>query len=491
MEFFEFLKITAMSAVLITLSITTPVTAFAAPVSQINHITFLHTNDTHGFLTPYDTEKLPGIGGAAYRSTLINEIRRMNSDAGSNHHTMLVDAGDVLENNPMSNFFKGRADIEAMNIMGYEALTFGNHDFGFGMDTFLALEKTAGFPVLSANVYDSATGNYLFKPYIVKQFGKLRAAIFTLTSDTLFYNSSKEDLKKIRFEDPDTAYEKILPEMKKNADVVIFLSHLGADLDRKFAAKHPEVALIIGGHSHTFIEKPEKIGNTYIVQAGKFGECLGRVDMTFVDARLSKFEGRLINIADRKVSETVKKYRDILDPQINVKIGEIPANIENMNKFESPTPLFAFVLKNLKEYARADFAMETSASLSGRLNAGPITLRDIYRIMPYNNFVVRIKMKGSEVQKLMDYSASKKKSQSFIQTFGLTYNVESGKATDVKIGGKRVDPDALYLVATDNYMSAGGAEDGILKKIGEDRKEFDTKLIRDVVIENIKNNKAF
>ncbi|HNY12735.1 MAG TPA: bifunctional UDP-sugar hydrolase/5'-nucleotidase [Candidatus Wallbacteria bacterium] len=491
MEFFEFLKITAMSAVLIALSMTTPVTAFAAPVSQINHITFLHTNDTHGFLTPYDTEKLPGIGGAAYRSTLINEIRRMNSDAGSNHHTMLVDAGDVLENNPMSNFFKGRADIEAMNIMGYEALTFGNHDFGFGMDNFLELEKIAKYPVISANILDRKTGKFLFKPYIVKNFGKLRVAIFGLTSHTVFYNSSKEDLDRITFLKPDEAYAKILPEMQEKSDLIIFLSHLGVEEDRVFAKAHQEIAAIIGGHSHTAIEKAEKIGNVIIVQAGKYGEYLGRLDLTVIGKKITRYESRIISVADHSMSEHIKKYKDQLDPQINIKIGDLSKRLDNMSKLEEPTPLFQFVLANLREYASADMAMETAASVGSRLDSGPIYIKDIYRIMPYNNFVVKIKMKGSEIQRLMDYSVSRKKSPFFIQTSGLTLDTAGPNASKIMINGEPLKNDKVYLVATDNYMAGGGAEDGVLNTIGEDRKEFTDKIIRDIIIENFKNRKAF
>ncbi len=491
MEFFEFLKIAAMSAALATLSMMTPAAAFAEPVSQINHITFLHTNDTHGFLIPYDTEKLPGIGGAAYRATLINEIRKMNSEAGSNRHTMLVDAGDVLENNPMSNFFKGRADIEAMNVMGYEAMTFGNHDFGFGMDNFLELEKTAKYPVISANILDRKTGKFLFKPYIIKNFGKLRVAIFGLTSHTVFYNSSKEDLDRITFLKPDEAYSKILPEMQGKSDIIVFLSHLGIEEDRAFAKNHQEISVIIGGHSHTAVEKPERIGGVILTQAGKYGEYLGRLDLTVIGKKVTRYEGRLISVADRQMSEHIKKYKDQLDPQINIKIGDLPKRLDNLSKLEEPTPLFRFVLKNLCEYAKADMAMETAASVGSRLDSGPVCIKDAYRIMPYNNFVVKIKMKGSEIQKIMDYSVSRKKSSFFIQTYGLTLDTAGPKASKIMINGEPLKNDKVYLVATDNYMAGGGAEDGVLNNIGEDRKEFTDKIIRDIIIENFKNNKAF
>jgi len=455
------------------------------------HLTILHTNDTHGFLTSFDTEKAYNAGGAPGRAALINEIRQSNAEAGENRFTLLLDGGDILENNAMSNFFKGEADIEFMNLVKYDAMSFGNHEFGFGMDNFMALAKKASFPVLCANVLDAKTKEYLFKPYIVKEIGGIKIAIFGLTSHTLFYNSSASDLARIEFVDKDAAYARILPEMKEKSDYIIFLSHLGIEEDREFAKKHPEINIIIGSHSHTFLEKPEKIGDIHIFQAGKYGECLGRINLAFKGKKAVSINSRLINISERTSGELVKKYKDLLDPQINVKIGELGATLENMSKYEQKTPLFEFVLKILHDTMKADFSMETAASISGRLEAGPVQLKNIFRIMPYNNFAVIVKMSGSEIKKLMDYSVSKKKTPFFIQTYALTFDEANGAAANIKIKGQALDENKIYSVATDNYMTAGGAEDGIIKNIPAERKEYSDKLIRDLVIEYIKKSGKF
>lgn len=455
------------------------------------HLTILHTNDTHGFLTQFDTEKAYGVGGAAGRASLINEIRQSNAECGDKRYTLLLDGGDVLENNAMSNFFKGEADIEFMNLVKYDAMSFGNHEFGFGMDNFMGLAKKATFPILCANVLDAKTKTHLFTPYMVKEFGGVRIAIFGLTSHTLFYNSAPADLARIEFINKDEAYAKLLPEMKEKSDYIIFLSHLGIEEDREFAKKHPEINMIIGSHSHTFLEQPEKVGDINIYQAGKYGECLGRINIKFDRKKAAAINSRLINISDRAAGELVKKYKDLLDPQINIKIGELGANLENLSKYEMKTPVFEFVLKILCEEAKTDFSMETGASITGRLEAGPIHLKNIYRLMPYNNFVITIKMNGSEIKKLIDYSISKKKTPFFVQTYGLTYEEEGGKAKNIKIKGEAVSDDKFYTVATDNYMSAGGAEDNILKNIPAERKTASEKLIRELVIEYIKKHGKF
>jgi 2',3'-cyclic-nucleotide 2'-phosphodiesterase (5'-nucleotidase family) len=463
---------------------------FAADENGV-HLTILHTNDTHGFLTPFDTMTANSVGGAAGRAALINEIRRSNEEAGPRRHTLLLDAGDILENNAMSNFFKGEADIEFMNLVKYDALSFGNHEFGFGMDNFLALEKKATFPVLCANLLDAKSGEYLFKPYIIKEFDGVRIAIFGLTSHTLFYNSTAADLKRIKFVDKNEAYAKILPEMKEKSDYIIFLSHLGIEEDREFAKAHPELNIIIGSHSHTFLEQPEKVGEIYIFQAGKYGECLGRINLTFKDRKVSSMTSRLINIADRAAGDLVKKYKDQLDPQLDVKLGDLGATLDNLSKYELPTPLFDFVLKILYEHTKADFAMETAASITGRLDAGPIHLRNIFRIMPYNNFVVIIKLSGAEVKKLIDYSISKKKTPFFIQTHGISYEEVNGAARNIKIKGEALNENKIYSAAADNYMAAGGAEDNIIKNLSDDKKVYSDKLIRDLVIDYIKSRGKF
>ncbi len=481
----------AATAALFSLAFACGTHCFAAQDAQPVYLTILHTNDTHGFLTPFDTMNSYSAGGAAGRATLIKEIRRMNEEMEIKRHTLLVDGGDILENNAMSNFFKGEADIEFMNLIKYDAMSFGNHEFGFGMDNFMRLNKKAKFPILCANLLDAKSGDYILKPYIIKEFDGVKIALFGLTSHTLFYNSTASDLKKIKFIDKNEAYLKILPELKKKADYIIFLSHLGIEEDREFARTHTEIDMIIGAHSHTFLEKPEKIGKISIFQAGKYGECLGRIDLSFKDKKARILSSRLINIADRETGELIKKYKDLLDPQIDIKIGELGSPLENLSKYEMPTPLFDFVLKILNDHTKADFSMETAASITGRLDSGPVYLKNIFRIMPYNNFIVTLKMNGAEIKKLINYSISKKKTPFFIQTHGLYYEDKNGRAENIKIKEEPIDDNKIYTIAADNYMAAGGAEDNIIKNLNDDKKIYSDKLVRDIVIEYIKSREKF
>lgn len=468
-----------------------PALCLAEITSPITHVTVLHTGDTHGYVLPFETEVGTSVGGAASRMAFVNEIKTANKENGTNCHTLLLDAGDVLENHFVSNYYKGEADFKVMNMMKYDAMTLGNHEFGFGMDNFLKLEKMAKFPILSANILDRKTGNFLFKPYVIKECGSLKIAIFGLTSHTILYNSEKAVLDRITILKPEEAYSRIYTEMKEKSDFIIFLSHLGIEEDREFAKKHPEIRLIAGSHSHTYMKEPEMAGGTMIIHTGKYGECLGRVNLKFMGKKLYSINGRVIFMPDQEMNKISKQLKNEIDPILNEKLGDCPDTIENTNKFEQQSPLFGFVLKNLKEYAQADMAMETAASLGWRLKKGPVYVHDIYKMMPYNNFVVIIKMKGSEIKALMDFSVSKKTTNTYIQVSGITFDERGKKAENLKINGQPLEMDKLYKVATDNYMTAGGAEDGILSKIEDGRKEFQHKLIRDIIIDNIKNKKAF
>ncbi len=261
-------------------------------------LTILHTNDTHSRLEPFpmDGGRNQGLGGIAGRAQLINKIR------GEEEHVLLLDAGDIFQGTPYFNIYKGEPEIKAMSNMGYDACTIGNHDFDAGMEN-LALQLTnhANFPMLVAN-YDF-TGTPMENktaPYKIFKKGKLKIGVFGvsiegkgLIPDTLFGATKYLDpLVKAN----ETAA--ILRE-DKGCDMVICLSHLGYQYkgsntvsDEILAKESENIDLIIGGHTHTFLDAPteykNKKGDDVVVnQVGFAGIILGRLDFEF-----SKFSGK-------------------------------------------------------------------------------------------------------------------------------------------------------------------------------------------------------
>lgn len=255
------------------------------------HVTILHTNDVHSHIDPFPPghSRYPNLGGVSRRASLIASIRRENPN------TLLLDAGDIFQGTPYFNFYGGELEFKLMNKMGYRAATLGNHDFDNGLHGLLAQLPNAEFSFLSAN-YDftnTVLDGYI-KAYEVFVIDGIRIGVFglgiqlnglvleELYGETAYLNPVEMSQEVVR----------TLREVEK-CDLVICLSHLGYTYsdpgrmsDRVLAAATEQIDLIIGGHTHTFMEKAEVATNragqpVLIHQVGCYGVNLGRVDFQF------------------------------------------------------------------------------------------------------------------------------------------------------------------------------------------------------------------
>jgi 5'-nucleotidase len=253
-------------------------------------LTILHTNDVHSRLDPFpmDGSNNAGKGGVVARAELIRKIRSQEE------HVLLLDAGDIFQGTPYFNFYKGEPEIKAMTAMGYDGATMGNHDFDAGLENFAVQLKHANFPLIICNYDFTATAmENKHQPYKVFKKGKLKIgvtgvgiALKGLVPDALYGNT--------KYLDPVQHANEIAGKLKKNegCDMVICLSHLGYRYsdnrvsDQVLAKESENIDLIIGGHTHTFMNKPEVLknrkGNDVIVnQVGWAGLVLGRLDFDF------------------------------------------------------------------------------------------------------------------------------------------------------------------------------------------------------------------
>jgi 5'-nucleotidase len=256
-------------------------------------LVILHTNDTHSQLEPTDTNALksPDMGGYSRRMGVINQIRKQEEQV------LLVDAGDFSQGTPYYNFFKGRVEVESYNMMGYDAIALGNHEFDNGMDTLSAILSLADFPVVVSNydVSKSSISAYV-KPYIILKKGKIRVGIMGLGVNPVGL-IMENNYKGIGYKDPVKTAQDISSILKKRekCDVIVCLSHLGSDStstnvnDFDVASQSEYIDVIIGGHSHTLLENVKttnvKGKNVLIAQMGKSGLYLGRIDLLLKKSR--------------------------------------------------------------------------------------------------------------------------------------------------------------------------------------------------------------
>ena len=268
-------------------------------------ITILHTNDVHSHIEPFpkDHSKFPNIGGFEKRSTLISNIRQKNPN------TLLFDAGDVFQGTPYFNFYGGELEFKLMSMLKYDAMTIGNHDFDNGIDGLNSQLPKASFDIISSN-YDFSntilenkikrTKTYILDEVKIGVFG-LGIELEGLVSDELY--------KETKYLDPVEISNDITNYLKneEKCDLIICLSHLGFKYKKNkisdfvLAQKTKDIDLIIGGHTHTFMEKPtitkNKIGNDVIInQVGCFGIYLGKIDFYLDTNKIKIAKSKLLTI---------------------------------------------------------------------------------------------------------------------------------------------------------------------------------------------------
>jgi len=251
-------------------------------------LTILHTNDLHSRIDPFDEGRNKGKGGMARRATLIEKLRKENKNL------LLLDAGDIWQGTPYFNFFNGELEYKLMSQMGYDAATLGNHDFDGGMENILKQLPLANFPFLIANYdFSSTILKNAFQPYKIFNKNGLKIGVFGLGIELKGLVPDKLYKETIYLDPVEKAKEMTQELHNKKCDLVICLSHLGYKYDSEnkisdltLAAKIPGIDIIIGGHTHTFLEKPNMIINpegkeVLVNQAGWGGILLGKIDVTF------------------------------------------------------------------------------------------------------------------------------------------------------------------------------------------------------------------
>lgn len=307
----DFLKKTSLASTALVLPFSNSLWA-QNNVSSIEKLTILHTNDTHSHIEPFpeNDPKFPGMGGVARRAALIQKIREQEKNV------LLVDAGDIFQGTPYFNYFGGKLEFELMSKMGYEVATLGNHDFDNGIEGLNKQLPYASFEFVNANyIFKNTLLEEKIKPYKIIQKGKLKIGIIGVGVD-LNGLVNPTLCKGIVYQDPVEIANEYATFLKKKekCNLVICLSHLGYQYaddkmsDLMLASLSKNIDIIIGGHTHTFLEKPNIVKNldqqqVMICQVGWAGVCLGRIDILFdTNNNAYKADSSMYNIFKKTIA---------------------------------------------------------------------------------------------------------------------------------------------------------------------------------------------
>ena len=297
----HFIQKTSATTALLTLP-TLPLMSFSTSTEK--KITILHTNDVHSHIDPFPATdaRNPNMAGVARRATIIEQIR---AETGN---VLLLDAGDVFQGTPYFNYYGGELEFKLMSMMKYDLCTLGNHDFDNGMDGFYSQKHHADFDFVSANYdFKNTILDGVIKPYKIFNKNGIKVGVFGLGVE-LYGLVDKRLYKETVYNNPIEISQQMTAILKaKKCDLIICLSHLGYQYkndpdkisDLKLAAATKDIDLIIGGHTHTFLEKPTIAKNldgknVLVNQVGCYGINVGRIDFTFDDDKAKANEARSI-----------------------------------------------------------------------------------------------------------------------------------------------------------------------------------------------------
>ncbi len=470
----------------------------------MSYLTILHVNDTHGRSWPIQYGAGNHVGGWAAMSTLIDEIRAEVKAYGG--HVLVMHAGDFNTGVPESDQLDAIPDIVGMNMIGFDAVVLGNHEFDKDRDVLNRQMALLQMPVISANLFDENNENPV-TPYIIRDFGDFRVAVYGLTT------KDTEVLEPIYldtwwFEDEVKLSQALVPQLKEEADLVVALAHIGYGVEGRSGGRTSnEVAagvngldIIIDGHSHTLMREAVVINDTIIAQAGEHGKYMGRLDLVIHEGEIVHWEWTLLPInVQRAVTDSqgnqvlVYEYKPIpQDPKVkavmdyfmalggetlNQVIGETAIFLdgERGNVRSTTTNLGNLITDGMRWRADADIAFQNGGGIRASIQAGPITYRDVLTVQPFGNTLFVIPMTGAEIKELAEIAAAIPAGQgAFLHFSGLTFVVENAQVKDLKVDGVPLDLNKTYRAVTNNYVAMGGDGFNNLKAMTDAGRGYDT-----------------
>lgn len=502
----KFLKRGVALALLAAFALTTQ-PAQAYEKDKTYKITILHTNDHHGHFWRSEY----GEYGLAAQKTLVDSIRKEVAQEGGS--VLLLSGGDINTGVPESDLQDAEPDFRGMNLIGYDAMAVGNHEFDNPLTVLRQQEKWAKFPFLSANIYQKSTGERLFKPWAIFTRQDIKIAVIGLTTDDTAKIGNPEYFTDIEFRKPAEEANVVIQELNINEkpDVIIATTHMGhydngdhgsnAPGDVEMARSLPagSLAMIVGGHSQDPVcmasenKKqvnyvpgtpcaPDKQNGIWIVQAHEWGKYVGRADFEFRNGEMKMVNYQLIpvNLKKKVTWDNGKSERVLYTPEIaeNPQMLSLLTPFQNKGKaqlevkigsvnglLEGDRSKVRFVQTNMgrvilaAQIARtgADFGVMSGGGIRDSIEAGDITYKSVLKVQPFGNIVVYADMSGKEVVDYLTAVAQMKPdSGAYPQFANVSFVAKEGKLTDLKIKGEPVDPAKTYRMATLSFNATGG-----------------------------------
>jgi len=470
--------------------------AVQAPRAPLK-LTVIHTNDHHGrFWTNADGEY-----GLAARKTLIDRIRAEVLASGG--HTLLLDGGDVNTGVPESDLLDAEPDFKGMDLIGYDAIAVGNHEFDKPLSVLAKQRQWVKFPLLAANIYKD--GQRMFEPYRVFERGGYKIAVMGLTTDDTQKMVSPDNIRGVMFRKPAEEAAQLVPELRAKADMVIATTHMGhypdgnrgvnAPGDVEMARAVKGLDLVVGGHSQEPVCMlaenqrneayvpgqpcaPDRQNGAWIVQAHEWGKYVGRADFV-IDAgkvELQRYQLLPVNLMKKLPDGSKTSYTEAIpqDPQmraflqpfqsagdvrLGVPVGSTDGLLDGdrVRVRRQPTNLGVLVARAMMDRVGADLALINSGGVRESIQAGAISYRDVLKVQPFGNLLGLVQLKGDELLAYLQAAAKMTPGAgAFPQTAGVQMRIVGGQLESALIGGQAIDTKRTYRLAISVFTASGG-----------------------------------
>ncbi|WP_025685157.1 5'-nucleotidase C-terminal domain-containing protein [Paenibacillus maysiensis] len=438
----------------------------ATPPVSGKHITILHTNDTHAHVVANDKEM-----GFAKLAGIIDQYR------ASNPNTLLLDGGDTVHGTTFATLVNGESIVKVINKLRYDAMVPGNHEFNYGWKHLVELSKEIQFPVLSANIKQT-DGTRLFQPYVIKEVDGVKIGIIGLTTPETAYKTNPKNVEGIQFTDPAVEAKAAVDEIRSKVDVVVVLGHLGQDASSKDTSlkvvkEVPGIDIFIDGHSHTVLEKGLVADNgTLIASAGEYTKYLGVVDLWVDGGKVTQKQAKLIDSTqavdvqpNAEMATLIASVQKEQEPILKEVVAQTSVNLEGAREKvrAGETNLGDLLTDAMRDISGADVALTNGGGIRASIKTGTVTKGDIITVLPFGNQIVTLKVKGSDIQAALENGTASypEPSGGFPQVSGISFKIDTSAAKgsrvhSILIGGKTLDPDATYTLATNDFTAVGG-----------------------------------
>ena len=432
---------------------------------HLKKLTILHSNDLHGdFLAEEIDSEL--VGGVSMLSGYINKVR------SEEKNVLYAIAGDMLRGSIIDSEYKGLSTIEIMNLLTPDIATIGNHEVDYGLAHLLFIEKCADFPIINANMYLNCNGTRLFSSHKIIEIDGIRILFIGVLTEEVLTSTRQEALIGNLIDVRDAADEirKVSDAFRRSdIDLTVLLTHIGFEKDKELAAElAPDCAvdIIIGGHSHTYLEEPCVVDGIPIVQAAVGTAQIGRFDILFDEFhnRIDSYTWESIPVTeercprDEALEQLISKYKEETDAKYGRILTRFPCTYTHPCR-NRETALGDVLADGMKEQLGVDLALIGSGSIRGEALGPIVTLQDFLEVFPYQNAMIGFHMTGAQLRQATGYMM---RDEAIFDTahceffqvskgFFCEYDAGSHRILQLKMNGEDVKDDDVFFVTAEKY----------------------------------------